>query len=86
MNNKRRAETQIEDLQSDTLECQLCTMRYNNTERKPLNFNCGHTYCKVCISGMLLRKPNEILLCPECQRPQIFLVIEDLPVNYPLQS
>lgn len=86
MNTKRPAETMLEDLKSDILECQLCFKRYDTTEHKPLNLTCGHTYCKTCISGMLPLKENEVIFCPTCERPQFFLTIDELSVNYSLQS
>lgn len=44
--NKRKADKELEELQSDILECPLCNERYYLPDKKPLCLTCGHTYCK----------------------------------------
>ena len=86
---KRKADQNLEELKkpdTDFLDCEICIERYNTTDKKPLNLNCGHTYCKACVSHIILKKQIEGILCPDCRRPQVFKNIEDVPVNYPLQK
>ena len=87
--SKRKADQDLEEVKkedTDFLECGICFEWYTTTEKKPLNLNCGHTYCKACVSHIILKKQIEGILCPDCRRPQFFQNIEDLPVNYPLQK
>ena len=54
--SKRQAEQGLEELKKpdcDFLTCEICTERFNITDRKPLSLNCGHTCCKACVTKML---------------------------------
>ena len=33
----------------DRSDCEICFVKYNSTDKKPLNLNCGHAYCKGCL-------------------------------------
>ncbi|KAF8398239.1 hypothetical protein HHK36_017165 [Tetracentron sinense] len=47
--------------------CSVCQMRYNEEERVPLLLQCGHGFCKECLSRMFSASPDTTLSCPRCR-------------------
>lgn len=47
--------------------CFLCQNRYNEEERVPLLLQCGHCFCKECLSRMFAASPDTNLSCPRCR-------------------
>ena len=61
------------------MECPSCMEEFQESEKIPLNLECGHSYCKPCMERML----NEFNFrkCPECRQP-ITHKLEDLVPNF----
>ncbi|KAF8396264.1 hypothetical protein HHK36_017879 [Tetracentron sinense] len=47
--------------------CSICQMRYNEEERVPLLLQCGHGFCKECLSRMFSSSSDYTLSCPRCR-------------------
>ncbi|KAK7271492.1 hypothetical protein RJT34_27441 [Clitoria ternatea] len=47
--------------------CSVCQTRYNEEERVPLLLQCGHGFCKECLSRMFSASPDASLACPKCR-------------------
>ena len=47
--------------------CLVCQTRYNEEERVPLLLQCGHGFCKECLSRMFSASPDTNLSCPRCR-------------------
>ncbi|KAG4150634.1 hypothetical protein ERO13_D04G016100v2 [Gossypium hirsutum] len=47
--------------------CSVCQTRYNEEERVPLLLQCGHGFCKECLSRMFSASPDTSLPCPRCR-------------------
>ncbi|XP_062093109.1 E3 ubiquitin-protein ligase KEG [Humulus lupulus] len=47
--------------------CSVCQTRYNEEERVPLLLQCGHGFCKECLSKMFSASPDTTLPCPRCR-------------------
>ncbi|XVF41093.1 hypothetical protein PTKIN_Ptkin01aG0252400 [Pterospermum kingtungense] len=47
--------------------CSVCQTRYNEDERVPLLLQCGHGFCKECLSRMFSASPDTSLPCPRCR-------------------
>ncbi|XWS74568.1 hypothetical protein CRYUN_Cryun01aG0009400 [Craigia yunnanensis] len=47
--------------------CSVCRTRYNEEERVPLLLQCGHGFCKECLSRMFSASPDSSLPCPRCR-------------------
>ncbi|XP_077217739.1 protein kinases;ubiquitin-protein ligase [Tasmannia lanceolata] len=47
--------------------CSVCQMRYNEEERVPLLLQCGHGFCKECLSRMFSASSDTTLSCPRCR-------------------
>lgn len=47
--------------------CTVCQNRYNEEERCPLLLQCGHGFCKECLSRMFSASPDNSLSCPRCR-------------------
>ena len=63
------------------MECNNCYEFYNNTVHLPLNLECGHTFCKNCITNII--KNCTKLECPICRkRISPFLNISKLSKNF----
>ncbi|KAI3834892.1 hypothetical protein MKW98_016005 [Papaver atlanticum] len=47
--------------------CSVCQNRYNEDNRVPLLLQCGHGFCKDCLSKMFSASPDTNLSCPRCR-------------------
>ncbi|MBA0725523.1 hypothetical protein Golax_022108 [Gossypium laxum] len=47
--------------------CSVCQTRYNEEDRVPLLLQCGHGFCKECLSKMFSASPDTSLSCPRCR-------------------
>ncbi|XVE68353.1 hypothetical protein DITRI_Ditri09bG0061400 [Diplodiscus trichospermus] len=47
--------------------CLVCQTRYNEEERVPLLLQCGHGFCKECLSKLFSASPDSSLPCPRCR-------------------
>lgn len=47
--------------------CSVCQTRYNEEERVPLLLQCGHGFCKECLSRMFSSSSDANLTCPRCR-------------------
>lgn len=47
--------------------CSVCQTRYNEEERVPLLLQCGHGFCRECLSRMFSASPDATLTCPRCR-------------------
>ncbi|XP_047163362.1 E3 ubiquitin-protein ligase KEG [Vigna umbellata] len=47
--------------------CSVCQTRYNEEERVPLLLQCGHGYCRECLSRMFGPSSDATLTCPKCR-------------------
>ena len=41
--------------------CSVCQTRYNEEERVPLLLQCGHGFCRECLSKMFSASPDTTL-------------------------
>lgn len=64
------------------MECSVCFNLYTEDEHRPLFLNCGHTYCKKCISDFLLHRTT--FNCPTCSATCVCEDVGTLPVNFSL--
>lgn len=51
--------------------CSVCQTRYNEEERVPLLLQCGHGFCKECLSRMFSSSPDTTLVCPRCRHVSV---------------
>ncbi|KAK6933989.1 Zinc finger, RING-type, eukaryotic [Dillenia turbinata] len=51
--------------------CSVCQTRYNEEERVPLLLQCGHGFCKDCLSKMFTASPDTTLSCPRCRHVSV---------------
>ncbi|KAL3732566.1 hypothetical protein ACJRO7_029250 [Eucalyptus globulus] len=47
--------------------CSVCQTRYNEEDRVPLLLQCGHGFCKECLSRMFAASLDNTLPCPRCR-------------------
>ncbi|GJX38038.1 E3 ubiquitin protein ligase KEG [Tanacetum coccineum] len=47
--------------------CTVCQTRYNEDSRCPLLLECGHGFCKECLSRMFSSDSDTSLSCPRCR-------------------
>ncbi|RDX78258.1 E3 ubiquitin-protein ligase KEG, partial [Mucuna pruriens] len=47
--------------------CSVCQTRYNEEERVPLLLQCGHGFCRECLSRMFSASSDATLVCPRCR-------------------
>lgn len=51
--------------------CSVCQTRYNEDERVPLLLQCGHGFCKECLSRMFSASSDTTLPCPRCRHVSV---------------
>lgn len=51
--------------------CSVCQTRYNEEERVPLLLQCGHGFCKECLSRMFSASLDTSLSCPRCRHVSV---------------
>ncbi|CAI0461893.1 unnamed protein product [Linum tenue] len=51
--------------------CSVCQNRYNEEERVPLLLQCGHGFCKECLSRMFSASQDTTLVCPRCRHVSV---------------
>lgn len=51
--------------------CSVCQTRYDEEERVPLLLQCGHGFCKDCLSKMFSACPDTTLVCPRCRHVSV---------------
>ncbi|KDP40550.1 hypothetical protein JCGZ_24549 [Jatropha curcas] len=51
--------------------CSVCQTRYNEEERVPLLLQCGHGFCKDCLSRMFSASLDTTLVCPRCRHVSV---------------
>lgn len=51
--------------------CSVCQTRYNEKERVPLLLQCGHGFCKECLSRMFSASTDTTLSCPRCRHVSV---------------
>ncbi|KAK4483563.1 hypothetical protein RD792_010762 [Penstemon davidsonii] len=47
--------------------CSVCENKYNEEDRCPLLLQCGHGFCRDCLSKMFAASPDSSLSCPRCR-------------------
>ncbi|CAA0831427.1 E3 ubiquitin-protein ligase KEG [Striga hermonthica] len=48
--------------------CSVCQNKYNEDERCPLLLQCGHGFCRECLTKMFSASPDSSLSCPRCRQ------------------
>ncbi|KAJ6961499.1 E3 ubiquitin-protein ligase KEG isoform X1 [Populus alba x Populus x berolinensis] len=51
--------------------CSVCQTRYDEEERVPLLLQCGHGFCKDCLSRMFSASTDTTLVCPRCRHVSV---------------
>ncbi|KAJ6307438.1 hypothetical protein OIU76_017265 [Salix suchowensis] len=51
--------------------CSVCQTRYNEEDRVPLLLQCGHGFCKDCLSRMFSASTDTTLVCPRCRHVSV---------------
>ena len=46
----------MDEEKSDLLDCGICNVGYNLTDKRPLSLSCGHTICKECVSQIYIKE------------------------------
>lgn len=67
--------------------CTICQTQYNDDSHAPLLLQCGHCFCKHCLSHMFTASapPRPTLSCPKCRHPSTLgNSVLSLPKNYSL--
>lgn len=63
-------------------ECKVCLEDYD-AERRPRNLPCGHTFCSLCLDGLISLGS---LSCPTCRRKHYGMDATFFQINYALEE
>ncbi|XP_057827234.1 E3 ubiquitin-protein ligase KEG isoform X2 [Cryptomeria japonica] len=67
--------------------CSVCQMTYNEEDRVPMMLQCGHSFCKECLSHMFSVSIDNTLPCPRCrQLSKVGNSVEGLRKNFAMIS
>lgn len=67
--------------------CSVCQLTYNEEDRVPMMLQCGHSFCKECLSHMFSVSVDNTLLCPRCRQPsKVGNSVEGLRKNFAMLS
>lgn len=62
------------------MECPSCFELYDQDIHVPLNFPCGHTFCRICIN--ILERQYQNVKCPMCGLEFKLMGMHRLSKNY----
>lgn len=68
-----------------SLDCPLCQIKFDLTDKKPLILHCGHTYCYKCVQSQMKKYDDRqfySVKCNECNQIVDIFSITDVTVNY----
>ena len=70
-------------------QCPVCFIFYDDTEQRPRNLPCGHTFCTMCINQ--LKRPSRIMqnivvMCPTCRSTHNVPRAGNFPICYSLEA
>lgn len=60
-------EERIKGIDMRVPSCSVCQNKYNEDERCPLLLQCGHGFCRECLSKMFSASTDCSLSCPRCR-------------------
>ncbi|KAI4382952.1 hypothetical protein MLD38_008842 [Melastoma candidum] len=67
--------------------CSVCQCRYNDEDRVPLLLQCGHGFCRECLSRMFSASLDTTLACPRCRHVSVVgNSVSALRKNFPILS
>lgn len=64
-------------------ECPVCLAEFDDTELRPHNLPCGHTFCALCLSDI---EANRHVICPTCRARHTVPAAGRFPVAYTLEA
>ncbi|KAK8753933.1 hypothetical protein OTU49_002980 [Cherax quadricarinatus] len=64
-------------------ECKVCIVNYDKTKHRPRTLPCGHTFCSLCLTGMI-KKDN--LTCPTCRVQHKASSATQFPISYDMEA
>ncbi|KAG0720117.1 Tripartite motif-containing protein 59 [Chionoecetes opilio] len=64
-------------------DCHVCMTAFNDTVKRPCSLPCGHTFCSLCVDGLI--KKDEVT-CPTCRDIHDVPKSGRFPVNYVLEA
>lgn len=64
-------------------ECMVCFSHYDDDKHRPRCMPCGHTMCSKCLEKAI---KEDSKMCPKCRRHFLASNLNDLPVNFSLES
>jgi hypothetical protein len=63
------------------LECQICFEEYDNSNKKPLVLECGHSICQKCLQQILSSNRQNLMKCP-FDNKQLTRSLDQCPTNW----
>lgn len=63
----------------EILTCKVCMDKYNDSDKKPLFLNCGHTFCTRCLRLIYKR---QALRCPLDKKEFKYESFVSIPTNF----
>ncbi|KAK4325294.1 hypothetical protein Pmani_004107 [Petrolisthes manimaculis] len=64
-------------------ECKVCIVHYDKAKRRPRTLPCGHTFCSLCLSGMI---KGGGLACPTCRVHHQATSATKFPISYDMEA
>ncbi|XP_069182617.1 uncharacterized protein [Procambarus clarkii] len=64
-------------------ECKVCITNYDKAKRRPRTLPCGHTFCTLCVAGMI---KLQRLSCPTCRVDHKATSATHFPISYDMEA
>ncbi|KAK8392046.1 hypothetical protein O3P69_017573 [Scylla paramamosain] len=64
-------------------ECKVCITNYDKAKRRPRTLPCGHSFCSLCLGGMI---KEEKLTCPSCRNTHNAASPDAFPISYDMEA
>jgi len=82
---KNKVQLWFERMKTREPFCSVCQTRYDEELRVPLLLQCGHGFCRDCLSRMFSASTDTTLTCPRCRHvSSVGNSVHALPKNFPV--
>ncbi|KAG0728482.1 Reticulocyte-binding protein 2 a [Chionoecetes opilio] len=69
--------------EDNVMDCPVCLTAYDDKVQRPRNLPCGHTFCTLCVNGLI--KQGQVA-CPNCRVVHAVPQAGQFPISYDFEN